>query len=794
MKLSLNWIKEYIEGVDFSKISIKELNDRVTLSIAEVEEIVKFGSEVNNVVVGEITSITTHPNSEKLSIVKVNIGSETIQSVCGAKNIHVGMIVPFAKLGGSIVNHPEIKATNLDGVDSFGVLCSASEIGISDDHSGVLELDKTFTIGKDIKSILPIDDIVIDIDNKSLTNRPDLWGHYGFAREIAAVFGGSLKSLPISIIPKGKGKIDIKVVDTEKCNRYSALRMSNISSFATDWTMQVRLYYCGMRSISLLVDLTNYVMLDLGQPLHAFDGKCMDKVVIKSPEAPMSFVTLDGVTRNIDTNTLMIYNGDIPVAIAGIMGGQDSEIKNNSYSILLESANFSPFFTRRSAISLGLRTEASNRYEKSLDTNLTTQAIERFVYLLQCHQPNVSIDSSIEDVVVRQNKEVAITIEKDYIDKYIGLSLPKSTIIGILQSLCFDVREANDVFEITVPTFRTSKDITSKVDIIEEITRVYGYDNITPKSLNIELKPLEYNSERLIEYEIKETLAAKFGLSEINSYVWYDNAFNKSIGITNIGTAKVKNPQTVDSDTLRDTIIPSLLQAFEKNSRNFDEIGLFEIGHVFTLPQDSGLIKENKELGIVLASKKDSVDALFARLKGIAEFLVKSIKRTHFSFDKCPYDYVWIDKTVSNKITIDSKPIGYISSLNEKIRQCFDKKWHIVMLTFNFTQFATVPQLPISYTIPSRFPEITMDFNFLVDLSVPYIDVEKHIQAFDNPILLNYKFVEVYSGKQIEKGKKCLTFSFTIGSQNRTLTNDEKEEFSKSIIDYMGLKGFILRQ
>ena len=794
MKLSFNWIKEYIDGVDFSKISIEELNDKITLSIAEVEGILEYGRDVQDVVVGEIRSITPHPTSSKLSVVLVNIGSENVQSVCGAKNIYEGMYVPFAKVGGSIINHLNISHSILDGVDSYGVLCSAYEIGISDDHTGVLDLDKSYTIGTDIKNVLPIDDLVIDIDNKSLTSRPDLWGHYGFAREVAAVFGGHLKPLPTISIPHTLGEIDIDVVDKEKCNRYSAIRLSNISPAVSSWEIRIRLYYCGMRSLSLLVDLTNYVMLDLGQPLHAFDGMHIDRIVVKTPEQPIDFVTLDGVSRRVENKTLMIYNGEKPVAIAGIMGGQESEVTGDSSSILLESANFSAFSTRRSAINLGLRTEASNRYEKSLDTNMTTLAIKRFVYLLKLYLPNISYLSSITDIIIRQNKEISITIEKSYIDKYIGVILPSCTITKILRSLCFEVNVVNDLYEIVVPTFRTSKDISSKVDIIEEISRIYGYDNIVPKPLSIELKPLDYNAERITEYEIKDTLAYKFGLSEVNTYVWYDNAINKAFGLTTNGSVKVKNPQTVDSDTLRDSVIPSLLHVFDKNSRSFEDIGIFEIGHVFSLPKGSQFVKEEKELGVILASKKESIESLFTKAKGIVSFLSKSIKRTLPIFGNCNILDSWIDNAISNSIQIDSDTIGYISNVGKSIKPYIDKKWNVIVVSINFDKFVSTQRVPILYAAPSKYPEITMDFNFLVNSSVPFSDVAKHIQSYENPILLAYKFVEIYKGKQIEDNKKCLTFSFTIGSKERTLTNDDKEEFASALIAHMESKGYLLRK
>lgn len=431
-------------------------------------------------------------------------------------------------------------------------------------------LEGDYAPGTDIKSIIDIDDVIIEIDNKSLTNRPDLWGHYGIAREIAAIYGRELKPMNLDNLEgsKDKAKLDISVEDTEKCLRYSGLKIDGVKKLETPLNMKVRLFYCGMRSISPLVDLTNYLMLEMGQPMHAFDSRQVESgIVVRSTKETTSFKTLDGVERKLPEDVLLICTKERPVAIAGIMGGENSEVLEDTTSILLESATFEGSSIRKSSTKIGLRTEASARYEKMLDPNMTVQAIQRFVKLLRDMQPDIQFASALTDVYCNKLEPIDIEITKPYIDKYIGNTLSTEKMVEILRALEFKVDVDGDTFRIKVPTFRATKDITIKVDIIEEITRVFGYDNIQPKTLDIALKPLQYNEERLLDHKVKEILSERFGASEVNSYIWYDNIFNSRVGIETNAQVKVLNPQAHDSNTLRDSMVPGMLSFAEKMKR-----------------------------------------------------------------------------------------------------------------------------------------------------------------------------------------------------------------------------------
>lgn len=349
MFLSMNWISDF---VDLSGLDKMELIRKFSLSTAEVEnEIFMKGSDFSGIVVAEIKSVEDHPKSEKLHLLKVDIGAEElVDVVCGAPNVRVGMKTAFAKVGAKI-GEIEIAPRPLAGFMSNGMCCSEKEIGISDDNSGIMDITDDVKNGTDLKDIYEIDDIVFEVDNKSLTNRPDLWGHYGIAREFASLAGRELKPLPQVDLTQYNNlpKIDLKIED-DLCQRYSCLQVANITKNVSPVNMRIRLYYCGMRGINLLADLTNYLMLEMGQPMHAFDSRKVEKIRIKRFDKPFTFRTLDGIDRNIDENTLMICNGDNPVAIAGIMGGLDSEIVEDTTTLTLESATFNAASIRKSTV------------------------------------------------------------------------------------------------------------------------------------------------------------------------------------------------------------------------------------------------------------------------------------------------------------------------------------------------------------------------------------------------------------------------------------------------------------
>ena len=526
MKISCNILKKHIknsEDIDFLKIW-----DKFTIRTAEVEGVEVKGKDIDGVVTAKILEVADHPKSTKLHILKVDDGKEIKQIVCGAPNVKVGLISALIEVGGHL-GDIEIGVRPLVGVDSYGMMCSAKELGISDDHTGIIELPEDTPVGINIKELMPIDDIIVEIDNKSLTHRPDLWGHYGIAREIAAITNHELLPLDLYTENPDVKDLDIKINNPELCYRYIGTKMENITNNVTPLWMQVFLYYAGMRSINLLVDLTNYIMLELGQPMHAFDARVVKNIEVGLANNGDKYTTLGGTERNLTNEDLMIKNGGKYFAIAGVMGGLDSEIVEDTTSIVLESATFNAYTVRKTALSIGLRTEASARYEKSLDPNLAMLAARRFIKLLKDENKDLTFASNITDVYPQKQEENHIELKKNYLYKSLGFEIEDELVNKILTSLEFKVTPKEDSFEIIAPTFRSTKDITIAADIVEEISRMYGYENFEhiPLKMDCPFAPNEpvFNDE----YEAKRYLANNKGYHEIHTYLWHKSSFLKKL-------------------------------------------------------------------------------------------------------------------------------------------------------------------------------------------------------------------------------------------------------------------------
>ena len=593
MYISMNWINDF---VDLKGINLEELINRFTLSVAEVEGTIKYGENIKNVITAKIVEIEKIESSDKLRKVKVDNGKEIVTCVCGAKNIKIGDIVPFAQIG-SMVNGIEIKQVQMAGETSNGMCLSEKELGISEDHSGVMVFDSNTKLGVNVKQLLDIDDTVFEIDNKSLTNRPDLWGHYGIAREIAALTGRKLKNIEVENLEEYNNLKEVRaeVEDKEKCYRYTAIEVENITSKKFDINKRIRLYYCGMRSINLLVDLTNYIMLELGQPMHAFDKKLVNKIKVKSIENDIEFKTLDDVTRKVDKGTLKICNNDEPIAIAGIMGGANSEITDSTNSLVLESANFDSVCIRKSTVELKLRTDASAHYEKSLDPEITDIAIKRYIKLLKENDKDIKISSKLTDIYVNKYPTIKIKITRQYINSRIGTDLSLNKIKEILSSLEFEIEENGEILTVKVPSFRATKDISIKADLVEEIARIYGYDNIEPQTKNQPLRIVEIDDEKKTENTIKDLLAIKYGLSEIHTYIWYDRKKNKELNLeVNENNIKLANSLNANFNVLRESVIPSLLYTLSENIKYYPNVNIFECGRTFEYPNKGEECIENK--------------------------------------------------------------------------------------------------------------------------------------------------------------------------------------------------------
>ncbi|MBR2952669.1 MAG: phenylalanine--tRNA ligase subunit beta [Clostridia bacterium] len=775
MFLSMNWIGDF---VDLSGLDLKALIHRFTLSTAEVEDIIEYGRDTHGVIAAEIASIENHPNSKKLHLLKINTGKELIDCVCGAPNVRVGMHVAFAQAGGAVCGHAIGEAT-VAGYPSFGMCCSEAELGISADHSGLMELDESIPLGTDIKAVFDLEDTVFEVDNKSLTNRPDLWGHYGIAREFATLAGRELRPLPRLDTAQYASLPDvaISIEDPDLCYRYTGIKVENIKKNQSPVNMRIRLFYCGSRAINLLADLTNYVMMELGQPMHAFDLRRVDKIEVKRFAEPFTFRTLDGQDRQITPETLMICSGGTPVAVAGIMGGLDSEIEDDTDSLLLESANFNGVSVRKSSTKLGLRTDASMRYEKILDPEMTIAATERFLDLLCGIDPDVRVISSLTDVYVHRYETITLTIDKAYVDRYTGIDISSDAIEKTLLALGFTVARDGDSFTVTVPSFRATKDVTIKADLIEEITRIYGYDNFEIGTTRSPLRPVRAERTRSDEARTKDLLVSRFALHEVHSYIWSDRAKYREIGIEVEENVRLLNAQTPDHAVLRRSMIPTLLSFINENKGFSDEYGIFEIGRVVLGKNEDGTCRERKTLGLAFYSRASEEETLFFRARDAVSCVVTDILHVAPLYTFAETAHAWEHPANTYTVSVGDVKVGSLSVVHPAVAKEIDRKAAIVFAELDMDTFAEIGTAPLAYREISKYPAIDIDLCFTAPVaSLSFEALVEEAKRAAGESLANVTVADTY-------GDSSITLRFTFSSNERTLTKAELQPTTDAIIE-----------
>ncbi|WP_294908143.1 phenylalanine--tRNA ligase subunit beta [uncultured Ruminococcus sp.] len=788
MFLSMNWIQDF---VDLSGLDKLELIHKFSLSTAEVEnEIFHKGSNISGIVVAEIKSVENHPDSKKLHLLKVDAGNgELTDVVCGAPNVRVGMKTAFAQVGAKI-GDITISPRPLAGFTSYGMCCSEAEIGISDDNSGIMDITDDVANGTDIKDVYEVDDIVFEVDNKSLTNRPDLWGHYGIAREFAALAGRELKPLDVDDLKAYEElkKVDMKIED-DLCQRYSCLQVENIKRNVSPVNMRIRLFYCGMRGINFLADLTNYLMLEMGQPMHAFDSRKVEKIRIKRFDKPFVFRTLDGVDRNIDENTLMICNDDTPVAIAGIMGGLDSEIVDDTTTLTLESATFNAVSIRKSTVRLAHRTDASMRYEKCLDPEMTDVAIARFLYLLKKYDSGVKVVSALTDEYAFHYDTVTLDFDKKFVDRYTGIEIDNDTIVKTLTSLGFKVTLDNDNFSVVVPSWRATKDVTLKADIIEEITRIYGYDNFEINTTRSPLYPVRVDAVKSNEDKIKDILVKKYNLHELHSYVWAYNDELKALNIPVENNIKLANATNPNIETIRNSIIPTQLCQVKTNTSYAPDFGIFEIGRVVNGVDENNLCIESKKLAVTLFSKTKDVKTLYFELRDMLAVITSDIKHETLSFKKAEPKHSYEHPVNLNTVMIGDKEIGTIGIVHPVVGKKIDKKASIVFAEIDMSEFTQAENAAIVYEEPSKFPPIDYDISLEIPSGVFYSDLAESWKNEGGAILKNTKIVDTYDTETVHS----ITVRFEFSSNERTLSSNEVQDIIDKVIANLEKLGVKLR-
>lgn len=788
MLVPLKWLRDYVD-ID---IDTQEFADMMTMTGSKVEKVDFFGKETNGVEVCKILEIEQHPDADRLKVTKVEVANgEILQIVTNATNIKVGDYVPVARIGAVLPGDFKIKKGKLRGVLSEGMFCGAEELTIPsafvEDHKkdGIYILDHqdSFELGMDVRDVLGINDALIEFEITS--NRPDCRSIIGIAREAAVTLGKELKYPKIKVQACDEEmsfEIDIQ---TDLCKRYCGRVVKDVKVGPSPYWMQRKLIEAGMRPISNIVDITNYVMLELGQPLHAFDLDDIkyNKMTVKMAEEGEKFTTLDGVERTLTSDMLVIGNQDKTLDLAGIMGGENSEIKDTTTSIFIEGASFAKENIRATSKKLGLRTEASSRFEKGIDINLAEEAVNRACQLIEELGCGTVLNGML-DYYPQKEEVQKVTVNPVRINKLLGVNVPMDQFINILESLEFKCNlVSSEVLELEVPTFRL--DITEDADILEEIARIYGYDNIPSASLEGNATAgVKTEKQKFIDNVKSNSIAC--GLNEILTY-----SFVSPRGVDKINLpaddekrnfVKIMNPLGEETSVMRTTLIPNMLDVISTNiSHKVEEVSAFECGNTF-IPQE-GLPIETKKYCVGMYGKE--VD--FFVLKGVIESVLNNVGLKGYEIEPETTNLTFHPGRCA-KIVYNNIYIGTFGELHPDVIENYNLGQRVYVAEINIDTVFENLNLTKSYNPLPKYPSTSRDIALIVKDEVFVKQIEDIIKANGEDLVESYKLFDVYKGAQIEEGHKSIAYSITYRSKDKTLTDEDVAKVHEKILSELSEK------
>ena len=797
MKLSLNWIKDYVklpDDMDLSKLAYD-----LTMSTVEVEGAEKLADQFDKIIVGEIKEVLPHPNADKLRVCKVDIGEGEIKDiVCGGSNLEVGMKVVVACPGAMVRWHGEgepveIKNAKLRGVPSFGMICAAVEVGLADlfpakdDHEIMDVTAFDVKAGTPLAEALDLDDIILEIDNKSMTNRPDLWGHYGIARELAALYDLPLVEFE-KYVPETTESYDVRIKDTERCPRYIGAKVEGLGVKPSPFKMQTRIWRVGMRPINALVDITNYVMLATGQPTHVFDSNhIIDHIEVRRAKQDEKLLLLNDKELALSSDDLVIADAEGAVALAGVMGGAKDSVLPETTSVILEVANFESKGVRRTALRYDNRTEASSRYEKAVDPERCDQALSLAMQLFGELYPDMKV-VAYNDQYPNKLERKEIDVDFDWLDRRLGKRIPQEIVARKLGTMGFEVTFTENGMHIVVPTWRSTGDVSIKADIMEEVARMYGYENFEATTITTSFDGAINQLGVDLVRKIKEYLAFRCNMQEIFTYPWMSDEFVNALFESTDGILALATPPSPTEKYVKSSLLPNICKAIVKNERNFDEFDIFEEAQVF-LDSDytenykgEKLPQQKKHLGCAFVGSSDKIADLWRRAKGTIEMMPRYTHMEAFTFEKNEKPY-WADNVVWQNICLNGKKIGDIALLSKKSAlSCGIKVLSAILVEIDMDALVPFKSRTNRFEKLPEFPTNEYDISFLVDSMISWNEIYEAIMGKKNELLRDARFVDEYKGKQIPEGKKSITVRLVIGSGEKTLTGDEIEAVAKSTI------------
>lgn len=788
MLVPLKWLRDYVD-ID---IDVNEFADKMTMSGSKVEKVDFYGENIENVVVGKILEIKQHENADKLIVTKVDIGEKVIQIVTGAQNVSEGDYIPVAVHGAKLPGGVKIKSGKLRGEVSEGMMCSAEELGIdphyvkenSKDGILLLDFEDSYELGKDVREVLGLNDALIEFEITS--NRPDCRCILGIAREAAVTLGKNTKYPKVEVKESDEEiKFEINIENQDLCRRYSARMVRDVKIEPSPYWMQRKLIEAGVRPINNIVDITNFVMLELGQPMHAFDLKQVStgKIVVRNAEDGEKFVTLDDTERELDKDMLVITNGERSLALAGVMGGANSEVTEGTTEILFESANFKAENVRATSKKLGLRTESSSRFEKGINQDLANLAVDRAAQLVELLGAGRVLKGVVDEYPTKHEPK-SITVNVDRINRLIGVEIPASEMIAILESLEFkcELNSSNEIIA-KVPSFRL--DMEQEADFVEEIARIYGYDKIP--TLELEGNPtigMKTDKQKFSD-TVKDSLVA-LGSDEILTYSFVSprgiDKINEPKDSAKHNFVKILNPLGEETSVMRTTLIPNMLDVVATNvSHRVEELSVFELGHIF----EAAIVEPNQLDRLCIGMYGKGKD--FFTLKGMVETVFEKIGFAGYEIEPENNNTTFHPGRCA-KIVYNNKNIGTLGELHPDVIENYNLGQRVYVAEIDVDSvFANSDETALYKPLP-KYPSTSRDIALVVKDNIYVKQIDDIISANGRGLIEDFKLFDVYTGDQIEKGYKSIAYSITYRSKDRTLTDEDVAKVHDKILSELSEK------
>jgi len=787
MKISYNWLKELVP----TQLNIDEFCEKLTMFGLEVEEVVQPGKELDNIVIGKVISVEKHPNADKLTLCRVDVGkSEPLSIICGAPNVVKDILVPVAMIGAKLGDF-EIKKAKLRGVESFGMICSENELGVSDDHSGIMIIKQDIEPGTPFADARGMNDDIIEVE--VTPNRPDLLGMIGVAREVAVMLNTEYAHPEIAFEEsevKTEDDISIIIEDAEKCPRYCARIVKGITVQPSPAWMQRKLTASGLRPINNIVDVTNYVLLEYGQPLHAFDRtKIKDKtIVVRTAKDKEKMMLLDDTELNLHSDNLLIADAEHPLALAGIMGGLDSSINDNTRDVVIECAYFDPKNIRASALEYGLQTDSSYRFERGMDPNGLIEVIDRAAQLMQLTGGG-EISSGVVDCYPHKIEPKILTLRVSRANSILNAKMSADEVENYLNKFEFGTKKASDdSFEVTIPTFRP--DVEREIDIIEELARCYGYNNVESYFW---INRIDNKQKRTVARLAKNHLIS-LGFYEVNNMSFASPEDLDALKIPEIdfrrNIVELSNPIGEQFSIMRSTLIPDLLQNAALNlSYKFENFKLFELNRIYLKEREGTYTEPTYLTGVIVGDfdpfywKDEQRATSFYDVKGVVESVLSKIrckKNVTYKVSNQPY----YNNDSAADIFLDEKMIGSCGIIKDDVLQSFEIEVHVLLFDIDLSSIIPLyNEKAIRFKEIVKYPQVLRDIAVIAPSDIEVGTIEQAIKSVDPSIIKNIQLFDVYTGKQIKHGCRSLAFNITFQSETSTLTDKFVDKLFDNIVN-----------